>query len=427
MGGTNCVAPQHTVTVNNKATEVPFEVSFVFDTSETSSHTEYIWIEEGMATQTLTTQPSLPQLCRLPQARCDSGGTGQGHRGNRHVVVPLCPLLLHFQRTELQLAREEWEAEMRETAVGRKEKRQQKQEDRDSWQIDFHTTCLGVSVKKSTGSLQGTMIELFNLDGSYGKGDIFHFWSLRPGGTTVGLTAYNCSTIPTQILFTSCSFTEMMDSEERLPPHVNGGGVIRHMCLSALTITGCTFSQCNTTLGSGGTILSHVSGVTDSSMLLSPIAAHPLVSCSCTATGLARRLSTTSLPSTSVNEVETTIHHCHFKNIERTNGDGAATLDIKTQLPFNLRATDPTKLAVLQIVLYTVGWISFSEVELRDRSEALYISSASVPAVVTTTLAALKPTLPATQGVADLISMDSAWTLNRTSGADLTVLHAGCF
>ncbi|KAK2951387.1 putative E3 ubiquitin-protein ligase hel2 [Blattamonas nauphoetae] len=42
-------------------------------------------------------------------------------------------------RTELQLAREEWEAERRETAVGRKEKRRQRQEDRDSWQIDFRT------------------------------------------------------------------------------------------------------------------------------------------------------------------------------------------------------------------------------------------------------------------------------------------------
>ncbi|KAK2951386.1 hypothetical protein BLNAU_13666 [Blattamonas nauphoetae] len=168
-------------------------------------------------------------------------------------------------------------------------------------------TCLGVSVKESTGALQGTMIQDFNLGGSllcqnttfaicqtspshyqddfiakvfksffekeiytvttdyifggsYGPEDIFHFWSLRPGATTDNLTPYNYSTVSTPISFTSCSFTEMMDSEERLPPHASGGGAIRHMCLSPLTISSCTFSQCNTTVGAGGAILSHVAG-----------------------------------------------------------------------------------------------------------------------------------------------------------------------
>ncbi|KAK2942587.1 hypothetical protein BLNAU_22504 [Blattamonas nauphoetae] len=166
-------------------------------------------------------------------------------------------------------------------------------------------SCLDVSVKESIGALQGTMIQDFNLggsllcqnttfaicqtspspyqddfiakvfksffakeipsvitdymfSGSYGPEDIFHFWSLRPGGYTDGLTPCNYSTVSTSISFTTCTFTGMVDSEDRQWPHTSGGGAIRHMCLSPLTVTGCTFSQCNTTVGSGGAILSNV-------------------------------------------------------------------------------------------------------------------------------------------------------------------------
>ncbi|KAK2948623.1 hypothetical protein BLNAU_16442 [Blattamonas nauphoetae] len=165
-------------------------------------------------------------------------------------------------------------------------------------------TCLGVSVKESTGTLQGTMIQDFNLGGSllcqnttfaicqtsptpfldsfvhdtfgpflkpftkhlsssysfsghYPGLNQHHFWS--PFSSEVDYPpnpplSYSYATSSTPIMFTGCTFTKMTSDPDSMDEQP-GGAAIRKVCQSPLTITRCAFTECNATTGSGGAVL----------------------------------------------------------------------------------------------------------------------------------------------------------------------------
>ncbi|KAK2960259.1 hypothetical protein BLNAU_4812 [Blattamonas nauphoetae] len=161
-------------------------------------------------------------------------------------------------------------------------------------------TCLGVSVKESIGTLQGTMIQDVNAGGSllcqnstfskcestnyniidsyimstygyflkkylkhfhppytfskrtYSQEDFHSYWSIGSGTEISPPSIYRYATSVTPVSYIDCTFSQMIENPS--PPYDVGGSAIFYRSKSPLTITRSRFSECKTAQGAGGAI-----------------------------------------------------------------------------------------------------------------------------------------------------------------------------